>query len=326
MNNHNKVTQISESEVPEFDSGSEKPEIAKKIEAFDIKNLTPENIEFMSRTIQDYFRENYPVQPELVDQLPERLTILGASEFVEKQIELSGRRDRSVRGFYDSSVNKMFLNKDAFEDSEDLFHAMVHESLHFTSIGAGAGINSGFIAPRRFWESDDLLSQLKGGLTVVREGTTELITMNALGNMGFQISNYQPYQSERLIMDAIWSYFSPRYVKHVYFEVPVENLRVHIEKLFASDEERSENSVDGSNGIFADYLCRFQALIDGTNETLEGWQEDESRKMGVLDETYDIVWEYIKRDMEVNRGDSRNLEKYNEKLRRILRSWIKIMD
>lgn len=229
---------------------------------------------------------------------------------------IDGVKVENVGGFYNNELQEVFINKDFYKCSEDLFHAMFHESLHFTSIGAG--FNNGFICPGRL---EQFTAKIGAGLTVVREGTTELIAMNALKDMGFQTSNYQPYQSERLIMGAIWNHFSPDTLKHVYFEVSVEDLRIHIEKLFASDDDRSEIGVDGSNGIFADYLCRFQALTDGMNETLEGWQEDESRKMGVLDETYGIVREYIKRDMEVNRGDSRNLEKYSEEWRQILRLW-----
>ena len=75
--------------VDNTDSGvdllDDKPEFVKKIESFDVHDLKPENIEFMNSIIQNTFKDYFPVDPELVDQIPSRMNLVSAEEYTRQR-------------------------------------------------------------------------------------------------------------------------------------------------------------------------------------------------------------------------------------------------
>ena len=63
----------------------------KEIESFDLNNLSSENIELMNCTIQNVFREYFPVDGELVDEIPDHMKIVDSENscvFAERQMKM----------------------------------------------------------------------------------------------------------------------------------------------------------------------------------------------------------------------------------------------
>ena len=204
-----------------------KLDFVKKIESFDIKNLTPENIKFINNVIQDYFLENFPVDPELVKQIPEHVSVLTEEEYKKMQQELD-RAEIDLDehpGFFDKKRNRVFINADWHTDMDSLFSHMFHESLHYVSINAGAGFAGPFSYPSEMEKSQELKDEVDKGVNTLIEGTTEYITHNEVRRMGFNVE-FCGYLPEVMLMDAIYTPFSIDEMKQLYFQTSMEDLRI----------------------------------------------------------------------------------------------------
>ncbi|MBQ6409863.1 hypothetical protein IJI18_01235 [Candidatus Saccharibacteria bacterium] len=289
--------EIQEISTLETESEDEKPDFVKKIESFDINNLTSENIEFISQTIQNYFLETFPVKPEIIERLPDHITILNAEEFRDKMGEdVKIINPDEMTGFYSPDFDKIFINKSTHKTPEALFTTMFHESLHFASIEAGAGLTGEFLCPEDA-HNENIDSQIYTGLHTLEEGTTQLITFaSVIDDMGFNRETTMfGYESEWHIMRTIWTPFS-RNVLHAYFEMPIEDLRAHIEKIF---EPNGQLPPKRTNGVFTECLSQIGIATENMNEALETWGKGGDPDQ-VLTDIRHAVGLYIVQDCKVN--------------------------
>mgnify|MGYP000969294002 CR=1 FL=1 len=93
----------------ETNESVEKPDFVKKIESFDVSNLSPENIEFMNHAIQDVFRGNFPIDDELIDKIPDHMRIVDNEEFMRLRQETKEDADMDL-GFYSLKLDQMLIN------------------------------------------------------------------------------------------------------------------------------------------------------------------------------------------------------------------------
>ena len=66
----------------------DKTDIVKRIESIDVHNITQEDIDFMVTTIQDNLRADAYINEELIEQIPEHMTLLPGEEFVAKLLAI----------------------------------------------------------------------------------------------------------------------------------------------------------------------------------------------------------------------------------------------
>ena len=304
------------SDVAKADESVEKPDFVKKIESFDINNLSPENIEFMEHVIQDVFRENFPVDSEIIDRITERIRIVENEEFVRLLEEDGGDTDIDS-GFYNSKPDQIVVNISMHHSPGALFSTMFHESLHFVSINSGAGFNGGFCYPGVGEnEADEFIGELDEGVRVMREGTTHAITRAYV--MDYLKFDPQPemfgYEPECLVTDAIWGAFSSDEKMQAYFKTPMELLRVRIESAFEEDYD-----VDRTNGVFANCLVNVARATKQMRNALKSWGENGDREPieAILKDICHAVGLFIVREVEngervLDEEDEESLRDYLE--------------
>lgn len=307
------------SDVGETNESAEKPDFVKKIENFDINNLSPENIEFMNHIIQDVFRENFPVDSEIIDKIPDRMRIVENEEFVRLLEEDGGDTDIDS-GFYNPKLDQIVVNISMHHNPGALFSTMFHESLHFASINSGAGFNGGFCYPGVGEnETDELIGELDEGVRVMREGMTHNITRAyVMGYLKFDPqSEMFGYEPECLVTDAIWGAFSRDEKMQAYFEAPMELLRVRVESAFEENYD-----VDRPNGVFADCLVDVARNTKQIRNALNSWKEngDPAPVEDVLRNIRHAVGLLVVR--EVENGDRTLSEEDEESLRDYLEPYL----
>lgn len=267
------VPETSADDAPSRDiDPTEKPDSTKKIESFDINNLTAENIEYMNHVIQDIFRENLPVRAELIDGIPDRMNIVGNDEFLRTLKEEKEDADMDL-GYYSLKQNKMFVNLSKHHTTGGLFLTMFHESLHFTSIQSGAGLTGDFCLPdiEGQEDADELYKELDDGVQTMVEGITQNFAQAyVIGEMKFDTSPEMfGYEPECLITRTILEPFSAEEKQRIYFDTPLELMRVHIEDAFAEDYD-----VDEPTGVFADCFVEVSRTKKQLEEALDSWRKD----------------------------------------------------
>ena len=306
--------------VDNTDSGvdllDDKPEFVKKIESFDVHDLKPENIEFMNSIIQNTFKDHFPVDPELVDQIPSRMNLVSAEEYTRLS-EDSGV-DANL-GYYNKRKDQIFINAEKHQTPGALFSTMFHESLHYVGIQSGAGMTGDFCYPfpGEGAEVDEMIYYLDKGMLTVVEGTTQLITQAyVLDFMGFteqeQMITYEP---EVQIMGTILGALPVEECLEAYFNTPMELLRVRIEDAFADDYDP-----DNPTGLFADYVANIGEATEKIETALESWRENDDPEPveAVLGDVRHAVGAYITR--EVENGTRVLSDEDKEKLRDYLES------
>lgn len=309
MNNFNKSPsfQTTDWETEEKEPVLSKKELMEKIQSFDIKHLTHEDIGFMNRTIRSYFCDNFPVDDELMNQLEKRITILNADDYERTFGELCKDAEENfsdVLGFYSQVHGKIFINAPAHENTEQLFVTMFHESLHLASIETGGGFAGDWLCllPTEDEEAKDLMMTLiDTGRNTLIEGTTQLIVLaSVVGDMGFdRTAVASDYISECAIMNAVWLPFSREEMMQAYFKMSIEDLRIQIEKTFTSKEERDKIDEEKGNGLFTKYLYSLGLATENMNEAL--WNpEDDGGVEDILREVRNLVAAYIMQDCENN--------------------------
>lgn len=326
MNNVNKLPSITETPAEEVD---DRPDYVKKIESFDIDNITPENIQFMINTVQDYFLEHFPVKPELVNELPDRFCFMDEDEYVEKatngEYGEKGYVDFNIRktqGYYNQKENKIYMNKSIFKNVESLFSSIFHESLHYTSIRAGAGFSGNFLQPVP--DENDPLSTPEDvctGLRALDEGTVQFITLHSVvDNMGFEPKDgMYGYDGERNVMQSIWDAFPPKTMLHLYFETPIDDIRLYIEKTFEPKETRDTITREWGNGVFCDCLRNLGIASRRMNKALNKFVEtgDRTEPDEILSFVKHALGHYIvndcmNNDVKLSDDDKEYLKEYLE--------------
>ena len=300
--------EIIDDSVGENEDSIEKSDFAKQVESFDIRNLTPENIEFMNRTIQDVFREYFPVDTELINKIPGHMKIVDGEEFARIRQETKEDADMDL-GFYSTKLDQMLINASAHNTPGGLFSTMFHESLHFVSIQSGAGLSGDFCYPDIGEdETEELRAELDDGVRTIVEGTTQNITQSyVMDYLGF---DPQPemfgYEAEYQITNAIWGGFSRDDRLKIYFNTPLELMRVHVEDLFEDDY-----NPDKPTGLFANCLLDISRTAKKMEVALDSWREngDSAPIEDILSDTRHAVGLYIVCDIEVN---DRKLSKEDE--------------
>ncbi len=280
------------------ETGVVKSDYARNIELFDIKNLTPENIEYMVQVVREYFRAKFPVQPELVDDVLRHMNIVSDEEFRRAFVE-SGKNVNDVEtryGFYDKKNNVGYINKDKHRTSGEIFVTIFHESLHAVSISAGAGFRGDFVSSFGADETERK-EAMERGLVAFIEGTTHYITLNCvIGDMGFDgTDNMLRYKAERTVMSQIWDAFPAEALYKAYFVTPIEGIRRHFDMTVAPEESRKELAEDSSrtNGQFVDFLIHIGAATGQINELLESGREDEGAFMKIHNDIMHAVGYFL---------------------------------
>lgn len=304
----------------ETNESIDKPDFVKKIEGFDINNITPENIEFMNRVIQNVFRDNFPVDDEIIDKIPECMKLVDREEFIRLRNDANEDSDANL-GFYSKKLDKMLINVTDHETPGVLFATMFHESLHFAGIQAGAGLAGGFDYPDigESEEANELMSELDKGFNTMVEGTTQTLTKAyVMGYLGFdshpQMYSYDP---ECLVMEAIWEPFSRDEKLKAYFNTPLDLLRVRVENTFEEDYD-----VDKPTGLFANCLVGIARATTRMERALDSWNEkdDSTPVEEVLKDVCRATGYFIVRDVE--NGDRKLSEEDKEYLHDYLDSYI----
>lgn len=263
--------EIVSDDIDENEILIEKSDLAKQIESFDIHNLTPENIELMNHAIQDIFHEHFPVDSELIDKISNHMKIVDGEEFVRLRQETKEDADMDL-GFYSTQLDQMLINASKHNTPGGLFSTMFHESLHFVSIQSGAGLTGDFSYPDiGEEETEELRGELDDGVRTMVEGTTQNITQAyILDYLGF---NPQPemfgYEPETQITSAIWEGFSRDDRLKIYFNTPLELLRVRFEDTFVENYD-----VDRPTGEFANCLVDVSRAKKQMESALDSWRKD----------------------------------------------------
>jgi len=290
------------------DNGNEgyetrKPDFVDKIEGFDIKNLSPENLEFMAHTIQDVFRENFPVSKELIDQIPERMMYVSTEDFVRLREDEKKEEIETELGFYNRKLEKMLINVPRHETPGTLFSTMFHECLHFVSIQSGAGLTGDFLYPDiGDKETAEMHNDLDEGVRVMVEGTTQNIThAYVIDKFGFQPQPQMfSYEPEYQVTNAIWLPFSKEERMKAYFNTPIESLRVRVESAFS---EKPVN--DTPTGMFANILVDVARVTRDMKTALDSWMKDNNPDPveDVLNDVRHAVGNFIVRELEIGRRE-----------------------
>ena len=270
------VEAVAEVKGENSESLRDKPEFVKTIENFDINNLTPENIDFMNDVIQETFQKHFPVNSELINQIPDRMKIVNNKDFICLREAANEDADADL-GFYSQKYNQMLINIERHQTPGALFSTMFHESLHFVSIQSGAGMTGDFCYPDpgEGGKVDEMMRDLDRGVLTAVEGTTQLITQAyILEQMGFtpqeQMMSYEP---ECLVMGAVWGPFSRDERLEAYFNTPLELLRVRVEDTFAEDYDP-----DKPTGVFADCMMNIGIATRNIEEALDSWRKNGDAK------------------------------------------------
>ena len=277
----------------------EKTETVKELESYDIKNLTPDNMERINGIIQDYLLENYPVNPELVAQIPEHLELLGADEFKEAYMKDPNNDERNVKycpGFYAPDLDKILINIAGIDETNMFMSTMFHESLHFVSLKNGAGFGGNdFLLPDGM--EDDDMGPI--GQHTLIEGTTQIFARMATFDLGFEDSeSMRGYPAEIQVMGNIFDLLPEGMLEKLYFDMPMDDIRIHIESAFESEESQAKISYDTTNGVFGMILHDVGFVTLKMQEALDSW--DETPSVGeVVDDIERLVRYYYKQEENV---------------------------
>lgn len=286
----------------------------KKIEKYNVGDITADDVEFMIGSIQGFFRETFPVKSELVDQLPMHTVVLNEDEWGEMRNEVYEKvgvdclGDKT--GFYNVEQNKIFINQMAHDTPAALFATMFHESLHFVSIGADAGFAGGFLLPAGVEENEEMTSRIDMGIHTLIEGTTQLITLaNVIEKMGFEEDEEMfGYEPEWRIMETVWLPFSREERLHAYFGMTMEEVRIYIEKVLDSEGDAGSIGPGVSNGMFAECLLYLGDTTEKMSEVLGDW-DNEGDSRGILEDVSRAVEFYVARDRQMGDGKLNEEEK-----------------
>lgn len=311
------IETVAETKGEESEFLKEKPEFVKTIEGFNINNITPENIDFMNGIIQETFQKHFPVNSEIINQIPDHMKIVNNKDFIHLREATNEDADADL-GFYSQKYNQILINVEKHRTPGALFSTMFHESLHFVSIQSGAGMTGDFCYPDpgESDEVDEMMEALDRGVLAAVEGTTQLITQAyILEQMGFtpqeQMMSYEP---ECLIMSAVWGPFSKDERLEAYFNTPLELLRVRVEDTFAEDYDP-----DKPTGVFADCMMNIGVATKNIEEALDSWRKNDDSELveNILKNVRHAVGLFVVRELEngireLGEGDDEYMRDYLE--------------
>ena len=226
--------------VEEEDSAeAEQSPIAERLKKIDLKEITPEDVEFMNGAIQGYMREKLPVPGELIDQIPDHVKVLKQKEFIEA-FERNGDPHRpdldDTPGFYNSEANEMYINAEGHSTPEHLFGTMFHESSHYVSINNGAGFSGNFLLPEGVLPDQEAEDLAHSGYDTLREGATQTITQDSLEDMGVSIEDIKGYAEDTSIVRHMFRNMPHENLIQRYFQDPIEKFRQEVEATIIKDD------------------------------------------------------------------------------------------
>ena len=219
---------------------SDKTDIVKRIELIDTHNLSQEDVDFMLTTIQDSLKTDAYIDEELVERIPAHMTLLPGDEFTAKLMELDKGKTtedaEDLTGFYNEELEQIFINQDFYDTPDRLFATMLHESLHYVSMQAGAGYGGYFSYSVDIGDNPDTIATIKNGVDTLVEGTTQEITWNKMRQMGFEDKEDYGYIPKIRVMQTIYSFLSEDEKMKLYYQVPMEGIRVRLDELFGGEQ------------------------------------------------------------------------------------------
>ena len=290
-------------EKPAVDILDDRSDFVKKLDEIDVHNLSPEDERFLYDSVQGFFMENFPVDKELVDQIPEKTVILDHEKFVEAYLKTESNPEGDVPvGFYDIELDKSFVDYETIGNAAGVLSTIFHESLHFVSMSQGAGFKlSG--ADFRMPENDDYLKDFTederkyyGSIAdkTVVEGSTKIMELSSMEDMGIDVSEDGGYNIEKQIMSEVLCAMVPEYdqLKSAYFTKSTEDIRKAIESSLLSpeDKEKYQNG-EIPTGKFVLFMLNIGAAADKMHQYYK--QDDPDSYFEVLDGIHDSMQEYL---------------------------------
>lgn len=276
-----------------------KPDFVKKIESFDVHNLRPEDIEYMHQVIGEFFVNKYSVRPELAAEIPSHTRMLSNEEFRAKVLEKDSEAEDDLddlTGFYNEKDDCIYINMDYYDSPVELFSTMTHEGLHFVSLRNDAGFGGYFAAPESLQEKEEMVYYARKGLISVAEGTTQMLAWDALEEMGFTDNMASGYLPEVMVMRAVYGALPENMEKQLYFNTPMEDLRMTIEETFAP-EYRETIRTGGVSGVFCDCLANIGIVVENMEIALNDDDGDEA--MALQDDIVSAI-EFFKNERNKN--------------------------
>lgn len=141
-----------------------------------------------------------------------------------------------LTGFYNEELEQIFINQDFYDTPDRLFATMLHESLHYVSMQAGAGYGGYFSYSVDIGDNPDTIATIKNGVDTLVEGTTQEITWNKMRQMGFEDKEDYGYIPKIRVMQTIYSFLSEDEKMKLYYRVPMEGIRVRLDELFGGEQ------------------------------------------------------------------------------------------
>lgn len=269
----------------------DRSEFIKRLEAIDPKNLSPKDEKFLYDSVQDYFIKNFPVDQELVDRIPQEVSILDQKAYLEEFYKDEQRnraeQDEALEcpayGFYDEIDDHCYVNADSARNAAHLFSTIFHECLHFISINQGAGFNiTPYMQPDEINQLNNISEEEKQRYTdeasvVLVEGATKIIEQTSLDDMGLDISEDDGYIPEIQIMTILSEAITKSYEQFLdaYFRKSTEDIRKIIElNLLPKDERANYEYGNIPTGEFAACLIN----IGAASESMKNFYFKEDRQ------------------------------------------------
>lgn len=258
-----------------------KSAISERLNEINIHEITPEDIEFMNQTTQEYMRDNFPVPGELIDQIPDHIKVVGDETFdnIENEVGLSGMIElNGATSAYSENGNEVLVNADACHSAEQLFSTMFYESTRYAAINNGAGYAGHLTIPNEIIGDPESADLLLEGYTAHIEGATQYFTTNALNEMGVDTSSAKNHTAYADVFRAINKYRNPEDIKQEFFTTSNEQLRREVEATLIDDPSARKAYLEderAATGAYAEALiacglaCRNIILAADRNDQAE---------------------------------------------------------
>ncbi len=238
---------------------SQEISISERLSQIDVKEITPEDVEFMNSAIQNYMKDHYPVPGEIIDEIPNHVQILGKEDFADiyektkdKYAEIALEHST---GLYNTELGQMFINAEAHQTPEQLFATMLHEADHYAAISNGAGFRGPFLAPDNILQEPEDMELARSGYISFCEGATQRITEDAMEDMGISTENVWGYAADVSINRQMFKYLPSEDLHQRYFQDPTDKFRQEVEACLIEDDTERMNFIQHraeiSTGKFA---------------------------------------------------------------------------
>ena len=272
----------------EDQESAEQTPIAERLSQIDLKEITPEDVEFMNGAIQDYMRENFQVPGEIIDQIPDHVKVLNQKEFAEV-FEDGDNPNRpsldNTPGFYRYQTNESYINAEVHQSPAHLFGTMFHESSHYASINNGAGFSGNFLLPEGVLQDQEAEDLAHSGYDCLKEGATQAITKDSLEDMGVSTDDIHGYEEDTSIVRHMFRNMPHENLHQRYFQDSTEQFRQEVEATIIADDTERMNFIkkreQTSTGGFAHALLILGAIKRDLIRALERGDKQAVDEIGV---------------------------------------------